>query len=306
MMSIIHASAEVHSESLGKHTRVWQSVVVLSGAIIGDDCNICSHCFIENDVRIGDRVTIKSGVQLWDGITVEDDVFIGPNATFTNDKHPRSREYSGEVFKTMVCKGASVGANATLLPGIKIGPYAMVGAGAVVTRDVPDRAIVVGNPARIIGYVNTDEVHIPKLEVSSPVEESKVKGVFLTRLNNVKDMRGDLSSIEWDRELPFTPKRTFFVYGVPDGRVRGEHAHLTCDEFLVCMSGSVSVIVDDGSVREEYLLNERSLGLYLPKMTWTIQYKYSSDAVLFVLASHVYEAEDYIRDFDEYLEIIKK
>jgi UDP-2-acetamido-3-amino-2,3-dideoxy-glucuronate N-acetyltransferase len=150
----IHPLADVQSLAIGKGTRIWQFVVILRGAIIGVDCNICSHCFIENDVIVGDRVTVKSGVQLWDGLRVEDDVFIGPNATFTNDRHPRSRAYPQEGFlKTIVHRGASIGANATILPGIEIGEGAMVGAGAVVTRSVPPRAVVVGNPARIVRYV---------------------------------------------------------------------------------------------------------------------------------------------------------
>ncbi len=127
---------------------------MLSGARIGEDCNVCDHVFIENDVIVGDRVTIKCGVQLWDGLRVEDDVFIGPNATFTNDMYPRSRRYPEAFPITTVQQGASIGANATVvLPGITIGAGAMVGAGSVVTRDVPNRALVVGNPARVIRYL---------------------------------------------------------------------------------------------------------------------------------------------------------
>lgn len=154
-LTMIHPSADVQSPHIGARTRVWQYVVILEGARIGEDVNICSHCFIENDVEIGNRSTIKCGVQLWDGIRVEDDVFIGPNATFTNDPFPRSRVRPDAFLQTRVCKGASVGANATILPGITIGEGAMVGAGAVVTKSVPQLAIVVGSPARIVGYVDS-------------------------------------------------------------------------------------------------------------------------------------------------------
>jgi acetyltransferase-like isoleucine patch superfamily enzyme len=123
--------------------------VIANGARIGADCNICSHCFIEGDVIVGDRVTVKSGVQLWDGIRVEDDVFIGPNATFTNDRFPRSKRYPKQFPQTVLRAGASIGAGAVILPGLIIGAGAMVGAGAVVTRSVPDHAIVFGNPARV-------------------------------------------------------------------------------------------------------------------------------------------------------------
>ena len=146
---MIHPLSDVQSANIGPNTKVWQYVVVLGGAVIGDECNICSHCFIENDVRIGDRVTVKCGVQLWDGLVVEDDVFIGPNVTFANDPLPRSRKRPVEFPRTVVRRGASIGANATVLPGVTIGEHAMVGAGAGVTRDVPPHAVVVGNPARV-------------------------------------------------------------------------------------------------------------------------------------------------------------
>lgn len=147
----IHPKAEVNGAAIGEGTNVWQFVVILGGARIGCDCNICAHVFIENDVVVGDRVTVKSGVQLWDGITLEDDVFVGPNATFTNDPFPRSKRIPPNGFsRTVVKRGASIGGNATILPGLTIGENAMVGAGAVVTRDVPPGAVVAGNPARVI------------------------------------------------------------------------------------------------------------------------------------------------------------
>jgi acetyltransferase-like isoleucine patch superfamily enzyme len=148
--TFVHPLADVASKAIGQGTRIWQFVVVLKGAVIGDDCNICSHCFIENDVIIGDRVTVKSGVQLWDGLRIADDVFIGPNASFANDKRPRSGNRDFPLLVTITEKGASIGAGATILPGVKIGAGAMVGAGAVVTGDVPAGATVVGNPARLL------------------------------------------------------------------------------------------------------------------------------------------------------------
>lgn len=147
---MVHQSSEVQTTSIGKNSSIWQFSVVLKGAQIGNECNICSHCFIENDVIIGDRVTIKCGVQLWDGLRVEDNVFIGPNVTFTNDKQPRSKNYPETFLQTIVKEGASIGANATILPGVEIGEGAMVGAGAVVTKDVPAGATVIGNPARVV------------------------------------------------------------------------------------------------------------------------------------------------------------
>jgi len=142
-----HPQAICESVNIGSGTRIWAFVHILPKAVIGEDCNICDGVFMENDVKVGDRVTIKCGVQLWDGVTIEDDVFIGPNATFTNDKFSRSKRYPADFLKTKVCRGASIGANATIRPGIIIHKEAMIGAGAVVTKDVPPYAKVVGNPA---------------------------------------------------------------------------------------------------------------------------------------------------------------
>lgn len=152
-MPQIHALADVKSINIGADTRIWQYSVIFEKARIGSNCNICAHTLIENDVIIGNNVTVKSGVFIWDGSRIEDDVFIGPNATFTNDAMPRSKVYPDTFKGITVKKGASIGANATILPGIEIGEYAMIGAGAVVTKDVPGRAVVVGNPAKIIRYI---------------------------------------------------------------------------------------------------------------------------------------------------------
>ena len=146
----IHKLSDVQTTQIGERTTIWQYVVILPGAIIGNECNICAHTFIENDVKIGNRVTVKSGVFLWDGLVIEDDVFIGPCVAFTNDKQPRSKQYPEKFLKTTIKKGASLGANATILPGITIGEGAMVGAGAVVTKDVAPFTVVVGNPAEIL------------------------------------------------------------------------------------------------------------------------------------------------------------
>jgi len=149
-MAEIHELSDVHSTNIGTGTKIWQFCVVLAGARIGSNCNICSHCFIENNVTIGNNVTIKNGTQLWDGITIEDNVFIGPNVTFTNDKTPRSQVYPEEFLTTIIKKGSSIGANATILPGLTIGEDSIIGAGAVVTKNVERNSIVVGNPARAI------------------------------------------------------------------------------------------------------------------------------------------------------------
>lgn len=306
-MNMIHVLSDVQSKNIGDDTNIWQFCVVLPGAVIGKSCNICANSFVENDVVIGDNVTIKSGVQLWDGIRIGDNVFIGPNVTFTNDKNPRSKSYPEEYLKTEVNKGASIGANATVLPGVTIGANAMVGAGAVVTRNVPENAIVMGNPATIKGYVSAKTKTIASNDVFDVTfEKSKVKGVTLHKLKLVNDMRGNLSVGEFEKEIPFTPKRYFTVFGVPNKEVRGEHAHKECQQFLICVSGSCNVLVDDGENREEYFLDCANKGIYLPAMTWGVQYKYSPDAMLLVFASHNYDADDYIREYQSFIELSKQ
>ncbi|ENU82026.1 acyltransferase [Acinetobacter sp. ANC 3789] len=156
MSFFIHPLSDVHTKNIGENTRIWQFVVILEKAKIGKNCNICAHTLIENNVVIGNNVTVKSGVFLWDGIHIEDDVFIGPNATFTNDKKPKSKHYPDQFLSTLIEKGSSIGANATILPGLRIGQYSLVGAGAVVTKDVPPFSIVAGNPAKVIGQVQRD------------------------------------------------------------------------------------------------------------------------------------------------------
>jgi UDP-2-acetamido-3-amino-2,3-dideoxy-glucuronate N-acetyltransferase len=304
----VHPQALCESQKIGAGTRIWAFAHVLPGARIGRDCNICDGVFVENDVVVGDRVTVKCGVQLWDGVALEDDVFVGPNATFTNDRFPRSKAYPEAFARTTVRRGASIGANATLLPGIDVGSNAMVAAGAVVTRSVPPNAIVVGNPARITGYVSTLDASPAPASVARPPERETgpqrvdigVGGASLSQLRYVKDMRGDLSAGEYERDIPFTPKRYFLVFDVPTREVRGEHAHRECHQFLVCVRGSCGVLLDDGRNRQEFTLDRPDLGIYMPPMIWGTQYRYSSDAVLLVFASHYYDPNDYIRSYDEF------
>lgn len=301
---LVHETADIQTSEIGAGTRIWQYVVVLPGAKIGRNCNLCAHTFVESDVVIGDRVTLKSGVYLWDGLRIADDVFIGPNATFTNDQFPRSGKRPERFARTTIDVGASIGAGAVILPGIEIGRNAMVGAGAVVTRSVPPNAIVVGNPARIIGYVDAGRSGVALTDkTETAARASQVEGVMLHMMRRVTDIRGSLSVGEFERSVPFPVKRYFLVFDVPSAETRGEHAHRECHQFLVCVRGSCSVVADDGMQREEFLLDRPHLGLHLPPMVWGVQYKYSSDAVLLVFASHYYDAADYIRNYGEFLQL---
>jgi UDP-2-acetamido-3-amino-2,3-dideoxy-glucuronate N-acetyltransferase len=302
----VHEHGINDSSAVGPGTRIWAFAHVLEGARVGADCNICDGVFIEGGAVVGDRVTVKCGVQLWDGVELEDDVFVGPNATFTNDPMPRSRRWLEEYPRTVVRQGASVGANATILPGLEIGIGAMVGAGAVVTRSVPPHAIVVGNPARIHGYAESGPREPEATDAPAPgagSAELPVDGVFLHEFGEFSDLRGKLTAGEMPTDaIPFDPHRWFLVYDVPSREVRGEHAHRVCHQFLISVSGSVSVAVDDGRNRAEVTLDRPSTGIYVPPLVWASEFAYGPDTVLLVLASHEYDPDDYIRDYSKFLD----
>lgn len=168
----IHTTSDVQTEQIGANTSIWQFCVILKGAVIGSNCNICSHCFIENTVTIGNNVTVKSGVQLWNGVTIADEVFIGPNVSFTNDLAPRSKNTGWKELTTTVGKGASIGANATILCGIELGAYCMIGAGSVVTKSIPPFTLWYGNPAQHTGFI-TEQGRVLSLDLKDKETEKQ-------------------------------------------------------------------------------------------------------------------------------------
>lgn len=291
----IHPQALCESRHVGPGTRVWALAHVLPEARIGADCNICDGVFIENDVVVGDRVTVKCGVQLWDGLVVEDDVFIGPNATFTNDPFPRSRVPRRKLPPTRLCRGASVGANATVLPGLTIGPGALVGAGTVVTQDVPANAVVIGNPARIIGYADAQDAGGPEgLQPGQPGRAVVVE--------TFRDQRGRLAHWPLEGVLGFIPRRMYIVDGAPDGGARGGGASRRSHQLLVATQGALRVALDDGRARAVITLSDTAAGLLVPPMVWTLQFGHSPDAALLVLASEPYASEERVTDYAAFLD----
>lgn len=289
MTAFVHPQALCESDRIGAGTRIWAFAHVLPGARIGADCNICDGVFIENDVLIGDAVTVKCGVQLWDGVRLGNGVFVGPNATFTNDRFPRSKQYPEAFATTSVGDGASIGANATILPGIRIGQGAMVGAGAVVIADVPPRAVVVGNPARIVGYAGATEI-APGADLPDDFPAR------LLRLPAHVNQHGRLT-VGDGGDLPFVPKRFFLVDGVPSGDARGVHAHHACHQLLVATRGSIKAVVDDGIRAFVVTLADPAMALHMPPQIWGTQFGHSADATLLVLASAPYDKGDYIFDY---------
>lgn len=296
------------SPEVGAGTRIGPFSLVRSGATIGSDCTIGSFVLVDRGAILGNRVSVPGPTQIWDGVTVEDDVFVAPSASFANRRFPRSGDRAKEPEGIRVRAGATIGASATLLSSLEIGEGAMVGAGAVVTRSVPRDAIVVGNPARIAGYVEAGgaapmrAVRAEASPVKPPsVTETTVSGVTLHRFPRFRDLRGTLVACEFEQLLPFVPRRYFMVFDVPGADVRGEHAHRECHQFFVCVDGAVHIVADDGEQRQEFVLEEKDTGLYLPPMIWGIQYLYSPQSTLLVFASHPYDPDDYLRDYADYL-----
>lgn len=301
----IDETAQVLTKNIGDRTKIWQFVVILEQAQIGSDCNICSHVFIENQVVIGNKVTIKSGVQIWDGVTLEDEVFVGPNVSFTNDKFPRSKKHQKKVLQTIIRRGASISSGAIILPGIEVGENAMIGAGAVVTNNVPANAIVKGNPGRITGYVDSSQIDVAQNYSSIEGEVSNtlidVKGVEIITLKTFSDIRGNIAIANIKDDISFVPKRFYMIYGVPSKETKGQYALKTCHQFITCARGSCKILLDDGKNRKEILLDSPRFGLYIHPKVWVSQYRFSEDALLSVFASEEYNPEDYIRNYSEFL-----
>ena len=271
-----HPNALVETEHVGQGTRIWAFAHVLAGARIGRNCNICDHTFIEGEVVVGDDVTVKCGVQLWNGVVLEDRVFVGPNVTFTNDPFPRSKRYLAAPVPTLVKAGASIGANATILPGLTIGRDAMVGAGAVVTHDVPDYSIVYGNPARILGYAGAEPA--ARAAAGEPPSAAGEAG---------REVPFEIKRYSWSTACRASASAVNTLPdAAPDADVRSRQLH---------------VVADDGEHRQEFILDRPAVGIYISPMIWSVQYRYSKDTVLLVLASDGYDASDYIRESFEFL-----
>lgn len=274
---------------------------VHDGASLADDVQLGDFVVVYAGAEIGARARVRGFTQVWPGVRLLDGVELGPGVTI---EAPEGDAASEVVIGT----GARIGAGALICRGVRIGQHAEVVAGATVSQSVPPYAIVAGSPARVVNYVQQPGRAAPAGWQQMAVRPDKpstvrlgVGDVTLHRFKYVCDPRGDLSVGEFMRDIPFAPKRYFLVMNVPNDKTRGEHAHYRCHQFLVCVKGSCSIVVDDMASRCEVLLDAPDLGLYLPPMTWGIQYKYSSDAVMMVFASDYYEADDYIRDYDEFI-----
>lgn len=274
---------------------------VHDGAAVAASAELGDFVAVYPGAEVAEGCRVRGFTQLWAGVRLQANAELGPGVTI---EAPEG-DAGSDVIVGEHCK---VGAGALLCRGVRLGQGAQVAAGAVVAQNVPPYALVTGSPARITGYVqnaNTEPAAAWHNQAEFPATPSVVPlgvgGVTLHRFKFLQDPRGDLSVGEFVREIPFLPKRYFLVMNVPSDKTRGEHAHYRCHQFLVCVKGSCAVVVDDLKSRCEVQLDSPDMGVYLPPMTWGIQYKYSPDAVLMVFASDYYEAEDYIRDYDEFV-----
>ncbi len=290
-------------------TRVWAFAHLQAGSEVGAGCNIGEGVFIEKGAVVGNNVTIKNGVQIWDGVFLENDVFVGPNATFCNDKYPRSKQHLEKNLETRVCSNASIGANATILPGVTIGAGAMVGAGSVVTHNVSSYTVVAGNPARHLGFINAikKEIKNSGSEYSEltmiPSRCSSSYPVRLVSSPVISDRRGKLTFTEHKNSLPWICRRNFIIYDTPERELRGYHAHKTTHQCLICVAGRIIVLVDNGVNRIEVELDSPNKSLLIPPMVWSSQTYVKPGSVLVVLASEKHIPENYIHDYSQFLSL---
>ncbi|MEQ9408306.1 MAG: WxcM-like domain-containing protein [Fuerstiella sp.] len=287
--AFIHSTADVSTSILGRDVQIQQYVIVHAGVEIGDFAIVHPHCLIGPDATIGEAVTLHSGVHIGAGSRIERGVSVESNSVL------QGRSTTGKL--TRIQEHVSIGAQVVVAAGVEVGQNAQVENGSVVTTDVPPGARVAGNPARIRGYRDASQT---SLKIHQPTA-SAIAGVKSIRLRQVSDLRGTLTVCQWDQQLPFVPQRVFFLHGVPSEKVRGAHAHKECVQVLVCINGSVNVLLDDGTIREECVLNSSAEGLLIPPGVWATQYGYSPNSMLVVFASHEYDNADYIRDYDEFL-----
>jgi acetyltransferase-like isoleucine patch superfamily enzyme len=280
------------------------------------ECHLADGVFvgpfveIQRGVRIGPRTRIQSHSFVCELVTIGQDCFIAHGVMFVNDLFSEGGPAKTPAgWKTIeICDRVSIGSNATILAGITIGESAVVGAGAVVTRNVPSRAIVVGNPARITGYVDKTKVNRVQNtngKIERSISATKVAGVALYSLEKTKDLQGEVCVAEFSEEIPFQAAGYFLVNKVPNSKIRREYAYKNCQQFLLCVRGEVSVIVDDGNQSEEIKLDSSSVGLFLPAMTWAVQYKFTENAILIGFVSLCCDEKERILSYEEFQKLVK-
>jgi|JI10StandDraft_1071094.scaffolds.fasta_scaffold169366_2 UDP-2-acetamido-3-amino-2,3-dideoxy-glucuronate N-acetyltransferase len=281
-----HQNAKVETADIGHGTRINALSHIYPGSILGEGCEIGEGVVVESNVIIGNNVILKNEVKIGEGTKIENDVFVGANTIFVSDILQKNRHYKNSSHPTIVKNNCSIGAGSTILPNLVIGEYAIVGAGSVVTNSVSDFSVVLGSPAKAV-----DQSCREKVELSGCIFKHR----------HFKDTRGDLFVGEFFKDIPFAPKRFFIINGVPQkDTVRGEHAHIECEQYLICVAGEIEVVLDDGKSIHTFKLNSLNEGLYIPPKVWGVQTFKTVDTVLFVFASEYFLEADYIRKYENF------
>lgn len=295
---VSHPTSVVEPGSqLGEGSELRAYSVVGAGVVTGRQCIIAEHAVLNGPVRLGENVTIEAGTIIAGDCQVGNDVRIGPHACI--------QAPPGQTIE--IRDGAVIGAQATIGAAVVIDAHTVVCPGAVITKNVPATAVVSGHPAKIVGYVaaaSAAPVAIPEGDTAAVIE-TRVRGVRLHNLPLVEDLRGNLSFGEALRHVPFEVKRYFLTFDVDTEEVRGEHAHRRLEQFLVCVHGRLHIMADDGTTRQEFVLDRPNLAVYLPPLVWGVQYRFSAGAVLMVLCSDYYEPGDYIREYSDFLALAR-
>ncbi len=299
----IHPDARCEADSVGEGARIGAMAVVRSGSRIESRAEIGAHATIAEGVIVGSDAIVEEGARVGRGVEIGDGARIGANAVI------EARDSDGTAAVTIIEGGAEIGSGAIVTAGTRVGFDSVVKPRSVVRGDVPPRAVVHGDPAAIVGYVDELRAAASVIEADAAAGQKEiievgVGGCQLWPLESYRDLRGSLVPLEFDDGLPFAPRRLFYVFGAPGKEVRGEHAHKACAQFLIAINGSLAVVVDDGANVVEVRLNRPDVGLFLAPRTWGTQYKFSPDALLAVMASHPYDADDYIRSFSEFQQFI--
>ncbi|MEL3892202.1 WxcM-like domain-containing protein [Ferrovibrio sp. MS7] len=279
------------------------TAIVIDGATVAASARVGDHVVIYPGAEIAEDCVLHGFTQVWGGIRIGHGASLGPGVVF-------DEAVAGGAIE--IGAGARIGAGSVISRGVNIGAGAVVMPGSVVAQNVPPYAIVSGSPIRITGYVSTHALGLARepeqFNPNFPPGQDSIRigvgDVTLHRFKKVRDMRGDLAVADIPKDVPFAPQRWFAVFNVPSEKTRGEHAHYRCHQFLVCLHGSCAIVADDGINRTEVMLDSPDMGIYLPPLTWGIQYKYSADGVLLVFASDPYDPTDYIRDYADFVRVV--
>lgn len=292
-----HETALVETSSIGEGSSIGAYSIVRGQVRLGRGCVIQDHVVLDGALEIADRVVIESHSCLRGPATIGADVRVGPQVSLT----------SSNALMVTVKNAVVIGPHATVTGPLVIAEAAVIEPGSVVTKNVPANAVVAGNPARIVRYHQTPTAPaiLRDAAPAGSITRTTVRGVTLHELPMIEDLRGNLSFGEMERHVPFPIKRYFLTFDVDSEEARGEHAHRALEQFLLCVHGRVHIVADDGRNREEFVLDRPTLALYLPPLVWGVQYRFSPGAVLLVLCSDFYDPADYIRDYAEFLSVVK-